>query len=633
MATGNMITRTMRRALAMLAGQHFGGVRDLYEQFGYPRELSVETMLATYLRQDIAGRIVDAYPHATWREAPTIKSKDAEPDGPFQKAWEALVEPLKVWNVLARLDRLMNLGHFGALFLGLDKGEPTTAEARKAGGYRLLYLTPHGETSAQITTWNNDPRSPRFAQPEIYRLTTGVGWTGYGGAQIVVTAHWSRVLHVAEGALSDGLIGLPRLERVFNRLMDLDKVLGGGAEVFWQNGAALRAWKAEADAEWDPAEVEEMKQQLEELAHGLRRDVRLRGVEPQILAGAVVDPTGQVDKLLDAIAGASGIPKRILIGSERGELASSQDETNWTARIVERRQQWATPIVLRPFVERLIYLGVLPEPETGDFEIIWPDTDTLGETERATVALSKAQAVQAYVSSPGADLVIPPQEFRRWLGEEEESEFELGELTELADEALARARAAGGSEEEAAAAAAEAAEQERVQFNRSRLVANAEARPLYVRRDVLNWKDLDRWARAQGFEATVGEAMHVTIAYSRAPVDWMRVSEAWAPGDHGKQTGELKVAPGGPRVVEPLGDGGAIVLFFACAELAWRHREILECGASWDWPDYQPHVTITYKAPADFDWRAVEPYRGPIVLGPEIFEELDPDGKDTVEEA
>src|SRR5690606_15846252 len=37
---------------------------------------------------------------------------------------------------------------------------------------------------------------------------------------------------------------------------------------------------------------------------------------------------------------------------------------------------------------------------------------------------AKAEAVSAYVSIPGAELVVPPQEFRRWLGESEISEFE-----------------------------------------------------------------------------------------------------------------------------------------------------------------------------------------------------------------
>ena len=77
-------------------------------------------------------------------------------------------------------------------------------------------------------------------------------------------------------------------------------------------------------------------------------------------------------------------------------------------------------------------------------------------------------------------------------------------------------------------------------------------------------------------------------------------------------------------MVEPLGDKGAIVLLFNSSELAWRHGEMVRNGASHDYPDYQPHVTITYSG-TGVDLSKVEPYRGKLVFGPEIFEELNLD--------
>lgn len=67
-----------------------------------------------------------------------------------------------------------------------------------------------------------------------------------------------------------------------------------------------------------------------------------------------------------------------------------------------------------------------------------------------------------------------------------------------------------------------------------------------------------------------------------------------------------------------FGDG-TTVLEFNCSALTWRHREILEAGASWDWPEYQPHISITKEA---VDLTKVKPYTGPIILGPEIFSDL-----------
>src|SRR5690606_37620572 len=68
-----LVNRTLRSMLARLTGQHFGGERDLYEQCGYPRDIQAQEYVEQYLRGDLAARIVDAYPDATWREAPTVK--------------------------------------------------------------------------------------------------------------------------------------------------------------------------------------------------------------------------------------------------------------------------------------------------------------------------------------------------------------------------------------------------------------------------------------------------------------------------------------------------------------------------------------------------------------------------------
>lgn len=143
-------------------------------------------------------------------------------------------------------------------------------------------------------------------------------------------------------------------------------------------------------------------------------------------------------------------------------------------------------------------------------------------------------------------------------------------------------------------------------------------RTLYVERKLLNGDELVRWAKAQGFrKVTPAAELHVTIAFSRALIDWMTIPESWT--FDGK--GALTVPAGGPRVVEPIGPPGMVALKFASTELAWRHQAIREAGASWPWPDYQPHVTITDDAGA-LDLATVEPFRGELRFGPEIFAEI-----------
>lgn len=161
-------------------------------------------------------------------------------------------------------------------------------------------------------------------------------------------------------------------------------------------------------------------------------------------------------------------------------------------------------------------------------------------------------------------------------------------------------------------------------------VADAQPRSLYVRRDVLNADAIIAWAKEQGFTNVYpAEQMHVTIAFSKSEVDWMKVGEAWG-SEGGDDEGRLIVKPGGVRLVERLGQQGeAVVLMFTSSALSWRHESIKNAGASWDYEDYQPHITISMDAP-EIDVKAIEPYRGEIVLGPEIFEEVNENWREKV---
>lgn len=594
---------TMRAAFQQMTGQAFDGQRDYYQTFGYPRGLTPMDFAEAYLRGDIAGRIIDAFPAATWREPPEVTSSSRR----FVEAWEAINDQHDILANLHRLDRLMGLGHYGVLLLGVDGGEQLREPLRQGTNRHLLYVQPHSERTAEITRWNDNPASPRYGKPEMYRLTNGLDRSGAGARQVTVDVHYSRVIHVVEGSLEDDSIGTPRLERIWNRLADLHKLLGGSAEMYWQNVAQIIAFIADPDAEWDPEETEDMKNQLDEMQHGLRRMLRLRGVQPEGLAQGLqgADPKGHVDVQLDMIAGAIGIPKRILIGSERGELSSEQDENNWAARIVERREQFANPVVLFPLIDRLQEIGVLPNVG-DDYDCVWPDSDTLGEAAMADIAQKRATAMQAYLSVPGASLIVGEGEFRGWLGLDPDELPAMQEEDMLVEDAPAEAV-----------------------FNI--LKTNAAPKPLYVRRQVMNPVDIIDWAKGQGLDTVLlPDDLHVTVAFSRQPVDWMTIDPAWS--YHDDATGELVVPAGGPRVVEELGDKGAIVLFFNSNELQWRHKAIRECGASWDWPSYQPHITLTYEQ-LMLDLGDIEPYHGPIILGPEIFEELDEDWSAGIEEA
>lgn len=163
------------------------------------------------------------------------------------------------------------------------------------------------------------------------------------------------------------------------------------------------------------------------------------------------------------------------------------------------------------------------------------------------------------------------------------------------------------------------------------MTEKAAPKTLYVRRNVTNAAEIIKWAKGQGFKTTLPAAeMHVTITYSRAPVDWLKMGDpiVYGPAD---DDGSLHIPPGPARVVEPLGDKGAVVLMFTSSALSWRHEDMIQNGASWDYPGYQPHISITYDG-TGMDLSKVKAYTGKIILGPEIFEEVQENWMDTITE-
>jgi hypothetical protein len=140
---------------------------------------------------------------------------------------------------------------------------------------------------------------------------------------------------------------------------------------------------------------------------------------------------------------------------------------------------------------------------------------------------------------------------------------------------------------------------------------------LYVHRPLLNSDELIAWAKSQGFGKTLtADDMHVTLAYSRAEVDWDKIK----PNDVGFNV------VGGKRSVSPLGDKGAVVLHFQSKVLADRWKEFCDAGASWDYEGYKSHVTITYDG-KNLDMSSITPYSGRLVFGGEVFAPLDEDWK------
>lgn len=399
-----------RSLLAGSLGQQFAGDRDMYEVLGYKLALSFDDYLGKYKRQDLAGRVVDLPAIDTWRYSPTFSDGDSE-DTPFMEDWKTLATRLPMWRAMRQVDRLAGIGRYGVLLLGLRDGATLDQPVARAltGPADVLYVRALTEKSADIGTLDKDQQSERYGLPLTYNVSLAEGM----GAQVV---HWQRIIHVAEDTMEDDVYGTPRLERVFDRLDDLMKIVGGGAEATWK--VMDRGLHADVRDGFSlgPEDQTALSDEIDEYIHGLRRFVRTSGVDLKQLGSDVVDPSGLFGVIISLIAAAANIPQRILIGSERGELASSQDAGTWAGVIGSRQTGFAEPVIVRPLLGRLIDHGALRPTTSGKVTIAWRSLLDQDEGQQSEIAQRKAAALTSYASTPAAQQIVPPGEFReQWL--------------------------------------------------------------------------------------------------------------------------------------------------------------------------------------------------------------------------
>jgi len=401
-----------RAAIAGKLGQQYGGDRDLYTVFGYPTLIYNNDYLAQYDRQDIARAVIDRPVDATWRGGVTLAETEDREETELEKAWRKMFKDLRLSSHLPRLDRLSALGRYGVLLLGLDDTRQIRDFANpvnQRGKRKLLYVKPFMENDADIVEWNNDPGSERYGQPETYSITIQ---HPDGKTSQFVRVHHTRVIHVAFDLMESDTYGTPRLKGVFNRLKDLEKIVGGSAEMFWRGARPGYQGKIDDDYQMTPDVEAGLQKQLSEFEHNLRRVLVNEGVELESLAPQVADPTNHVTTQLQMISAETGIPLRILVGSEVGELASSQDRANWLELIMTRRHEEIEPIILEPLLEKGMRYGFLPNTTDKDeVRFQWQDLFSQSEQQKADVGKTRSEALAAYAGTPQASVVVPPREF------------------------------------------------------------------------------------------------------------------------------------------------------------------------------------------------------------------------------
>lgn len=388
------------------------GTKDINSECGYPTTITIQNYQEMFEREGVGARVVRVWPKECWSMFPQIYEKEAmKVTTPFEKAWQEMEEEMDVLSYLFRADELSGVGRYGVLLLGFNDGESLDKEMRKKDA-KLIYLNVFSESSVTIASWESNTASPRFQKPLSYNISF-VEESGVGGDSEVTpvsttyTVHWTRVIHIADNLQMSEVYGTPRMKVVWNRLLDIRKTAGAAAEMFWKGGWPGISFEYNGTDPNVALDTESIRDEMDKYMNGLQRYVATTGMTAKSLAPQISDPTGTLQALLDLVALAVDVPKRVLFGSEQSQLASTQDIKTWNRRVAGRRINYINPRIIKPFFRRMMQFGVLP---TVSYRVFWPDLNTLSDEEKAKIGETWAKMVGAYVSG-GGDQMIPVAEF------------------------------------------------------------------------------------------------------------------------------------------------------------------------------------------------------------------------------
>lgn len=547
--------------------------------------------------------VESAYESSTWfGKILDIRADDATREGRSWKGDKEQIEQIEAtesslgfWSKVNQAIKYADLYGGGVIIPDLpgNSASPLRPDSVTQGSVKFLSVLHRYEITAEGRDRN--PLSPNFGGPERYKVNT------QSGLQVVF--HPSRVILFngrTTGAasrngeiwgnslwvhLADSILASDSAAAVISALMQEAKIDVVSVDDL-MDGMATASYEATLMRRW------QLVAMLKSIANVTLIDSADKWEQKSIEWSGLPEA---VQTLLTVMAGAADIPVTRLIGtSAQGLNATGEGDLRNYYDSVRAKQKLQLGPMMRPLDDILVRnaLGERPVDVWYDWRPLWQPSDKeRAETQKLraetfaielnTGALSEEPLAKAYVNSAIESGLYPGYE---------------------------QAIEDSGSDDGIATEEEQAAETERqTALIPAVAVGDAAPRTLYVRRDVVNKAEITKWAKSQGFTDIVPD-LHVTITYSTTPVDWFAMGSSWDEG--------MTLPKGGARMMETFGE--AKVLLIQSNMLQWRHDEMVGNGASYDFPEYQPHVTISH---GDMPGN-VDPYQGKIVLGPEIFEEV-----------
>jgi len=458
MSARHLLLNAASRSLQAMFPGFFGGQKHNHAaDFGYPDRVTFAEAYHAYTRYPLAAAAVNKTIGKTWEDNPFLQEfqRDGTKDGDqgetkLESDIRQRFDDLRVWQHMAEADRRGLVGAYAGLILRLADNKPFREPVDRVNGglLGLVEVIPAWEGQLTDSEWDTDERSETYGQPKMFAFAESA--VGQQQQPRTFNIHPDRVIvWSADGTLN----GRSALEPGYNALLDMEKIRGGGGEGFWKNAKSGLSLEIDKDANVEnmaramdvpvPELVDKINEQVEGFNAGFDKSLLLQGIKATPMQVALPSPEHFFAVAAQSFAASMSVPMKILLGSQTGERASTEDSEEWAKVNMGRRTNTVRPAAAT-FVARLERFGILPQ---RDWFLSWTDLteSSMGEKiERADKMASVNQKMPGEIVFTGDDIrgvvgMEPLSDAEKFREDDEDDDAAAAGLGDSEDDGTAEA--------------------------------------------------------------------------------------------------------------------------------------------------------------------------------------------------
>ena len=422
--TKELLVNATTRYLSTMFSGYFGQQSPKHNHwfdFGFPVDITFDQYYTMYKRNALARAGIVRPVSKTWRDYPRILEniEDTHDETKLEQAIRERFEDIMFWESLKEADEKSRVGGYAGIILRIADGKKFEEPAVpvSAGLNSLVELIPVYSKQLEALEFVTDERSPDYGKPKYFQFNESAipGATSKRQSKI----HPSRVFIWSKNS---SLYAEPALEAGYNDLITIEKVIGAGGEGFWKEAKSSPIMSIDKDAKIEAlatmlgVSVEQLPDKMDEIVtewqKGFDQLLMVQGIDTKKLAVTLPQPKEFYEGAIMSFAASLPIPMKILLGSQTGERASTEDVKEWNDTIQARRTNYVVPNIRR-LLGMLENLKIFPKPP---WDIYWPDlTESTGPEK-----LEKAKGMATINKEMmGIDRVFLAKEIRAEMDFEE----------------------------------------------------------------------------------------------------------------------------------------------------------------------------------------------------------------------